>query len=205
MKFTFVLTIIILIILFYFLNDKKLNVKTEKDQINKNLFNILSVIFLIIFIVYGYKKGVKYGSSVALFIWAFLVCAVPVPEVALLLAFPLKHFFSIKMSFSQLIISIFAICVLLFYYFVDRHMIKTIQIGKIFLKLMKEQLYSIFIISIVASIIGSHLLDIFIDYFVFKTKDKTNLNYRNSIFFILIFVLLNLWYIKIASNNKIFI
>ena len=84
-------------------------------------------------------------------------------------------------------------------------MIKTIQIGKIFLKIMEKKLYSIFIISIVASIIGSHLLDIFIDYFVFKTKDKTNLNYRNSIFFILIFVVLNLWYIKIASNNKIFI
>lgn len=205
MELTFVLTIITLIILFLFFNKKQQDVKDKKEEVNKTLFNILSIAFLTIFFIYGYKKGVKYGSTIALFIWAFLVCSVPIPQVALLLAFPLKNFFNINMSLSQMIISLFAFFILLFYYFTCKSIIKTTKIGKIFLNIMKNKVYSIFIISILASIVGTHLLDIFVDLFVFKTKKKDNKIYRDSLFFSVMFIVLNLWYFKIAFKNNIFI
>ncbi len=192
MDYLYILLITIVIGIFLFLNTE--NRYYNIDKIKSYLFNIVSIIFIIIFIFYTYKKGSLYGGYITVVIWAFFVTLTPVPEAGLLLTFPIKHFFGINMYISQIIISLLAILILIYTYYVKPIIIKSSPIGKIFMYIVKNKLYSILFISIISSIIGSYLLDELLKYI--ENKDYFNKTNKYSIIVFLLFLFLNVIYLK---------
>ena len=167
---------------------------------NTVVFNVLSVIFLCLFILFSIRKGIKYGFKMAFFIWAFFVCSVPIPQVALLLSFPLKHIVEVNMVMSQIFISIVAFGSLLYFYNSELFFIRQNEIGRVFSKIMKNKLYSIFILSIIGSIIGTYILDEIFDYVKYKKYDiDLNIVFANFVMFILI----NIVYFYVFVRNHL--
>lgn len=192
MDYLYIIIIIIIIGIIGFLNTNYFYYNTNK--IKSNLFNIVSIIFLIIFIFYTYKRGSLYGGYITIVIWAFFVTLTPIPEAGLLLTFPIKHFFGINMYISQIVISLLAIAILIYVYYVKPNIIKNSPIGKIFMYIVKNKLYSILFISIISSIIGSYLLDELLKYI--ENKDYFNKTNKYSIIVFLLFLFLNVIYLK---------
>lgn len=175
---------------------------SSETMVNKVLFNILSLAFLMVFVLHGYKKGTAYGLYITLFLWAFFVCTVPIPQVALLLSFPLKHFFDITMITSQVIISFFAIVVLLYFHFKMKSLLQKHDMGKMFQDIMKHRLYFIFVLSVIGSVIGSYLIDSFVDIYVFRPEIKQpNEVMRNVLLSVVLFILLNIWYMNYSKKH----
>jgi hypothetical protein len=175
---------------------------SSETMVNKVLFNILSLAFLMVFVLHGYKKGTTYGLYITLFLWAFFVCTVPIPQVALLLSFPLKHFFDITMITSQVIISFFAIVVLVYFHFKMKSLLQKHDMGKMFQDIMKHRLYFIFVLSIIGSVIGSYLIDSFVDIYVFRPEIKQpNEVMRNVLLSVVLFILLNIWYMNYSKKH----
>jgi len=174
-------------------------------QLDEGIFNIISIVFLIIFIGYSYNKGIKFGATMSIFLWAFFVCSVPIPQVALLLAFPAKHFFNISMFVSQIIISIFAGLLLVYFYVYRQKTLLTNSIGKVFIQLIKKRLFLIFILSIVASVIGTRILDDFVDVFLFKGEliQEKQRKFKQMLFLFILFLLLNIWYLNYYLQNNV--
>lgn len=152
------------------------------DRVNKTIFNVLSIVFLFIFCLHAYQKGTVYGIYMTLFLWAFFVCSVPIPQVALLLSFPLKHFFQITMETSQFFISCIAFMMLLCFHYYKKSLLQSHKIGLLFETIMKKQLYFIFILSIVASIIGSFLIDVFVDIYVLPKSENEKEHQERDIY-----------------------
>jgi len=177
-------------------------VHSSETMVNKVLFNILSLAFLMVFVLHGYKKGTTYGLYITLFLWAFFVCTVPIPQVALLLSFPLKHFFDITMITSQVIISFFAIVVLVYFHFKMKSLLQKHDLGKMFQDIMKHRLYFIFVLSVIGSVIGSYLIDSFVDIYVFRPEIKQpNEVMRNVLLSVVLFILLNIWYMNYSKKH----
>ena len=177
-------------------------VHSSETMVNKVLFNILSLAFLMVFVLHGYKKGTTYGLYITLFLWAFFVCTVPIPQVALLLSFPLKHFFDITMITSQVIISFFAIVVLVYFHFKMKYLLQKHDLGKMFQDIMKHRLYFIFVLSVIGSVIGSYLIDSFVDIYVFRPEIKQpNEVMRNVLLSVVLFILLNIWYMNYSKKH----
>jgi hypothetical protein len=173
---------------------------TTKDP-NAIIFNILSGIFLIIFLILSIKRGITYGFKTSFFIWAFFVCSVPIPQVALLLSFPLKHIININMAISQIAISIIAICALVYFYINELSFIRQNDIGKVFINIMKHKMYSIFILSIIGSIIGTYILDEIFDYI---KKEKYNIDINLLFSNIIMFILINIVYLYVFVKDGIY-
>lgn len=175
---------------------------SSETMVNKVLFNILSLAFLMVFVLHGYKKGTTYGLYITLFLWAFFVCTVPIPQVALLLSFPLKHFFDITMITSQVIISFFAIVVLVYFHFKMKSLLQKHDMGKMFQDIMKHRLYFIFVLSVIGSVIGSYLIDSFVDIYVFRPEIKQpNEVMRNVLLSVVLFILMNIWYMNYSKKH----
>ena len=175
---------------------------SSETMVNKVLFNILSLAFLMVFVLHGYKKGTTYGLYITLFLWAFFVCTVPIPQVALLLSFPLKHFFDITMITSQVIISFFAVVVLVYFHFKMKSLLQKHDMGKMFQDIMKHRLYFIFVLSVIGSVIGSYLIDSFVDIYVFRPEIKQpNEVMRNVLLSVVLFILLNIWYMNYSKKH----
>ena len=175
---------------------------SSETMVNKVLFNILSLAFLMVFVLHGYKKGTTYGLYITLFLWAFFVCTVPIPQVALLLSFPLKHFFDITMITSQVIISFFAIVVLVYFHLKMKSLLQKHDMGKMFQDIMKYRLYFIFVLSVIGSVIGSYLIDSFVDIYVFRPEIKQpNEVMRNVLLSVVLFILLNIWYMNYSKKH----
>lgn len=175
---------------------------SSETMVNKVLFNILSLAFLMVFVLHGYKKGTTYGLYITLFLWAFFVCTVPIPQVALLLSFPLKHFFDITMITSQVVISFFAIVVLVYFHFKMKSLLQKHDMGKMFQDIMKHRLYFIFVLSVIGSVIGSYLIDSFVDIYVFRPEIKQpNEVMRNVLLSVVLFILLNIWYMNYSKKH----
>lgn len=175
---------------------------SSETMVNKVLFNILSLAFMMVFVLHGYKKGTTYGLYITLFLWAFFVCTVPIPQVALLLSFPLKHFFDITMITSQVIISFFAVVVLVYFHFKMKSLLQKHDMGKMFQDIMKHRLYFIFVLSVIGSVIGSYLIDSFVDIYVFRPEIKQpNEVMRNVLLSVVLFILLNIWYMNYSKKH----
>jgi len=181
--------------------------KKNKDtlKIDESIFTGLSFVFLFIFAIYSYRRGVQFGFLISIFLWAFFVTSVPIPQVALLLAFPVKHFFKISMFISQIIISIFACSVLIYFYFYKQNLILKNKVGKLFIKIINKKAFLLFILSIVASIIGTYILDNLFDVFFFKGEliQNKQRKYKQILILFILFLLLNIWYLNYCLYNNI--
>ena len=200
MKYSLILIIITLLTGIAVLNYQL----KSSNSLNKVLFNILALVFLGIFTYYGYNHGTIYGLGLSLFLWAFFVCSVPIPQVALLLSFPLKHFFNISITISQFLISIFAMIIILYVYCCNLTILRSHHIGKIFKMIIRKKLFLIFIISIIASILGSYLIDGFVEKYIYKETMQTTRE-KHILLAVMLFLLLNVWYLNYTAEHKIYI
>ena len=197
MKTLYLITIISIITGIIVLNHE---MKYSNEIVDKVIFNALSFLFLGIFSYYGYYNGTTYGLRLSLFLWAFFVCTVPIPQVALLLSLPLKQFFGITVFMSQAIISLFALGVLVFFYCCNTEILQKHPIGKVLDRILKQHLYLIFFISITASIVGSYLIDVFIDIYMYKQETNDN---QYILLSSMLFLLLNTWYLNYSIEHNL--
>lgn len=195
---TFFIILITFIIIIYLINKNKDN-KDKKLNTKIHIFDIVSIVFILLFVFYTYKYGTECGIITSIFLWAFFVCTTTIPEAGLLITIPLKHFFNIDLNISQIFISIIASLILIILYNFEYNYIKLTKIGKIFIQLIKKHIYSIFIVSIITSIIGSYILNEIIELFFINNFNNIN----NLIPYIIIFILLNFYYFYLFFINKI--
>ena len=133
----------------------------KKDTIKFYMYEVINIIFIIILIFYTTYHGYINGLYETLFTWAFLAICTPIPESGLLLSVPLKKYFNFRMVFSQTIVSIISIVILIMLY--NKHCIQSLYLGKRFNHILKNKQYLIFVISIISSLIGTELIDNCID------------------------------------------
>jgi len=176
-----------------------------KNKIEESYFNIISVFFLFIFIFYGFRKGIKQGFKLTLFLWCLTVSTTPISSASILLSFPIKIFTQIPMFVTKFVTSILSLGLLVYFYKYNYNMISKIPLGKAFINIIKSNMYIIFLVSIVASVISSYMLDNFVDHFILsdmKSIKKDKLGRLLAAF--LIFVFLNYVYFNILIKHKIF-
>ena len=184
---------------------------SDKDIVHSYIFDYLSLFFLLMFVYFSFIKNIEYGFSTMIFIWAFLVCSVPIPQVGLLLTFPLKHLLGISMDISQFLVSIIAALTLGIYHLYLKRFIKFNTLGKIFHNIINKRLYSIFILSILSSISLSYLIDMVLDinlYTIERNQKYQNLFqklYNNIPLHLIIVLFCNFLYIHKVFYERIFI
>uniref|UniRef100_A0AB39JAE2 Uncharacterized protein n=1 Tax=Florenciella sp. virus SA2 TaxID=3240092 RepID=A0AB39JAE2_9VIRU len=177
-------------------------ISNSSINIEKNIFYIVSIIFLIIFVYYAYQSGITYGFKIAFFIWALTVTTTPISTASVLWSFPIKIFTNIPMFVSKFIISILSLFILYYFYTYNYSIINSVQVGKAFIKIVKLNLYLIILISIVASVICSYLLDVIVDYFIINPNNY-KINVIQLISLSILFICLNIMYFKILIKNNI--
>lgn len=156
---------------FSLINYDFLTTNNKKRDIMKfYMYEVINIIFIIILIFYTTYHGYINGLYETLFTWAFLAICTPIPESGLLLSLPLKKYFNVRMVFSQIIISIISIVILILLY--NTKCIQSLFIGKTFNNIITNRRYLIFVISIISSLIGTELIDNSIDKVLYnKTID----------------------------------
>ena len=156
---------------FSLINYDFLTTNNKKRDIMKfYMYEVINIIFIIILIFYTTYHGYINGLYETLFTWAFLAICTPIPESGLLLSLPLKKYFNVRMVFSQIIISIISIVILILLY--NTKCIQSLFIGKTFNNIITNGRYLIFVISIISSLIGTELIDNRIDKVLYnKTID----------------------------------
>jgi len=199
--------IVFLIVISFFLlniykitenNDTKLlTLKQEEEKEKKDLYfllyDLVSILFIVLLIIFIFYQGCTKGMIYALFIWAFFVIATPIPESGLLITLPLKRFFNLPMHIVQVFVSILALIIVFYLNWVANKEIKTNVIGQLFNLLLENKNYGVFIVSIISSILATQIIENFIDK-ILMNKKILFLNYKliGILFFIIIyFILIN--------------
>lgn len=180
------------VISFLFLNTSNAKSSSEeKKQIYLKLYDIITVLFILLLVVFIAFKGYWHGIIDSIFIWAFFVIATPVPESGLLISLPFKRFFDFKMTYVQLVVSVVALLITFYLYYQHSSIIKSMYIGKLFDLIVKSKNYWIFIVSIVSSVLGSELIDNYIDNVIYsKDIEYLQLKLLSMLFLMILFVLL---------------
>lgn len=172
---------------FLLLNNASSEVEfDEKKKIYLYLYDVITVVFICVLIFLILFKGYFYGVIDAIFIWAFFVIATPVPESGLLISLPLKRFFNIKMTYVQILVSIMAIFLTFYLYKCHGSVVKATYIGRLFDEIVKSKYYIIIVLSIASSILGSELIDNYIDMVVGDSNEIENLQVKLIIMVLLL-------------------
>ena len=85
-----------------------------KNKIEASYFNIISVFFLFIFMFYGFRKGIKQGFKLTLFLWSLTVCTTPISSTSILLSFPIKIFTKVPMFVTKFVNIYFVLGLLIY-------------------------------------------------------------------------------------------
>lgn len=184
MNYSLTIVIIALLVFIYYINKTSI-VDSVKDTLNINIFNGISIIFILIFIYYCLFFGLKSGLFSTIIIWCLFVVATPIPEVGLLVSIPLKNLLSIDLDTTQLVVSFLALCFIFYAYYNFRNMMKETKSGKILLKIIDFGSFNIFVASIVASVSLSYLINELIDNIFFE-KDIMNIT---NLFYLITFII----------------
>lgn len=172
---------------FLLLNNASSEVEfDEKKKIYLYLYDVITVVFICVLIFLIMFKGYFYGVIDAIFIWAFFVIATPVPESGLLISLPLKRFFNIKMTYVQVLVSILAIFLTFYLYKCHGSVVKATYIGRLFDEIVKSKYYIIIVLSIASSVLGSELIDNYIDMVIGDSNEIENLQVKLIIMVLLL-------------------
>lgn len=148
----------------------------NRYEYQKYSFQILSI-FMILYFIYQWSQNPLEKS---ILMWSTLVIATPIPNASILLSFPAKVFFNVPLYVSQIITSILSILFISF--------LPSLSQPTFLQHILKHQNYSIFIISILSSILIANIIDEF-----FSKK--------YSLPKILVAILLSILYILNVYNN----
>lgn len=186
------MNVTILILLFvgfvYYINQINVS-NTIKDTININIFNGLSVMFILIFIYYYVFFGLKRGLFTTFIIWCLFVGATPLPEAGLLVSVPLKNLLNIDLDITQMVVSFVALGFIFYSYYNFREALTTTKSGRFLLRIIDFGSFSIFVTSIIASVSMAYLLNELIDHIIYKKEINTNKNRMYVVFFMVPFIM----------------
>lgn len=188
MNYSLTIIIVALFAFIYYINEIHV-IETIKDTFHINLFNGISVIFVLIFIYYCLFFGLKRGLFSTIIIWSLFVVATPIPEAGLLVSIPLKNLLSIDLDTTQLVVSFLALGFIFYSYYNLRNALNETKSGKILLNIMDYGSFRIFLTSIVASISMSYLINELIDNIFYKKEIMNITNLIYLITFIIPFVI----------------
>lgn len=142
-------------------------------KIENNIFKFIAIIFVTILFYYIIHDGLTHGVLKTIFIWAFTVIGTPIPFAGILLSFPLHVFFNITMAYTQIFLSIVAIIIIIYYTsYIQDIFDSNFTIGNIYKKIISQQLYIIFLISIISSVLLTQI--------VFTTYIYKQIKYDNE-------------------------
>jgi hypothetical protein len=123
-----------------------------------------------------------------------------------LLSFPIKIFTNVPMFITKIVISILSLFVVMYYYKYKREMINTIPVGRAIIEIIKNKLFSIFLIASLSSVLSSYILNYIVDIHFLKVGILDEVNDNNILALSLvsiIFLVLNFIYIKLLVDNNI--
>lgn len=152
----------------------------------KDIFDGISILFILIFIYYWIFFGLKRGIFTTIVIWCLFVVAIPIPWAGLLVSIPLKNLLKIDLDKSQIVISFLALCFIFYAYYNFRNTLKKTKSGKVLLKIIDFGSFKIFVISIIASVSISYFINEMINEILYQ---KEIMNITNIIYFIIPFVM----------------
>jgi len=185
MNYEIIIMIILLSIFIYYVNIISV-IENIKDSIIINVFNTLSVLFILIFIYYSVLFGVKRGIFTTLIIWCLFVTTIPIPISGALVSVPLKNLLNIDLDTTQMVISLFCLCFIFYSYYNFRNYLSETNSGRFLLKILDLGSFSIFVVSILASISLS--------YFINGIMDET-IHINNEFIYLIIFIISLIYYI----------
>jgi hypothetical protein len=188
MNYLFTIIIIILLAFVYYINEINIS-ETLKDTININLFNGISLLFILIFVYYYIFFGLKRGLFTTFIIWCLFVTATPIPEAGLLVSIPLKNLLKIDLDITQWIVSFIALTFIFYSYYNFRISLSETKSGRFLLKIIDFGSFSIFITSIIASVSLSYLINEIIDSIIYKKEINLKDNIIYLVFFIVPFIM----------------
>lgn len=194
----FTITIIVLLLFIYYINEINIR-ETLKDRINLNIFNGLSLLFVLLFTYYYIFFGLKKGLFTTFIIWCLFVIATPIPEAGLLVSVPLKNLLKIDLDKTQFVVSFIALGFIFYSYYYFRKYLSESKGGKFLLKIIDFGSFGIFITSIIASVSLSYLINEVIDSVLFEKEIK---NTTNMIVFMLFLVPFILYFILLKQLPK---
>lgn len=152
-----------------------------------NIFNYISFFFIGLLLFYTFLYGFNKGVYNTLFIWSFFVVATPVPEAGLLVSIPFKKLFNIDLQISQVVLSLFCLFFITYSYYYYKYCLKKIKLGRFIIKVFELCAFSLFIVSILSSVIVSYLFNEFLNSLLYEKKIVTYTNKVLFIFFIFLF------------------
>jgi branched-subunit amino acid transport protein len=103
---------------------------------------------MILYFIYHWSQN---PLTKSMLMWSSLVIATPIPNASILLSFPAKIFFGIPLYVSQIITSILSILFIAF--------LSSLSQPTFLQEVIKHQTYSIFVISILSSILIANIID----------------------------------------------
>jgi len=183
MNYLFTIIIIILLLFVYYINNINIS-QTIKDKININIFNGLSLLFILIFIYYYLFFGLKRGLFTTFIIWCLFVTATPIPEAGLLVSVPLKNLLKIDLDITQWIVSIIALSFIFYSYYHFRTYLSESKGGRFLLRIIDFGSFSIFITAIIASVSLAYLINELMDSILLKKE----INKKENIFYLFMFI-----------------
>lgn len=130
-------------------------------DVKLRIFNCISFGFILYFLYHLYKYSFTYSLFSTLLMWATVVIATPFPSFGIITSSPIKIYLHIPMYVGQIIASILSLFLIFNY---------TFYAPSIISKIIDKKMYSIFVISIVSSIMLTMILDNIIDYYTQSTK-----------------------------------
>ena len=117
------------------------------EQYHKHSFQILSILMIIYFFYHWSQNPLQQS----LLMWSTAVIATPIPNASILLGFPAKIFFNIPLYISQTIASILSIIFIAY--------LPSLSQPTFLKNILRQQDYSIFILSILSSILIANIID----------------------------------------------
>lgn len=123
----------------------------------------------------SYEYGFATGGILALISWSFFVMCTPVADAGMLLDFPIRLLFKIRMWVTELIVWLVAIAVNIYAIFLNPQVYENSMIGNIFYGILTQPYpyWSIIILSFFGTFLSVHFADELMDYIKHHEIQKT--------------------------------
>ena len=196
---SYVVTLILSLLVVFICYINRLNIASTKDTINVNIFNWLSLLFILIFIYYAVTLDLKNGMFTTFIIWCLFVVATPITNVTMLVSVPAKNIFSIDLDISQYVASFVSLVFIFYSYYNCKSLMKASSGGRFLIKVIDAGSFIIFATCIIASISMAYLLNELIDCVIYKRElDKS----KNLMYFLVFIASFIMYFISLSRLPK---
>ena len=140
-------------------------------------FLILLVILFLYTAYLSYKYGFSTGGLLAIITWSFFVLCTPISDAGMILDFPVRILFRLKMFITELMVWVVAISVNIYAIIFSPEIYENSFLGNIFYGILKQPIpyWSIIILSFFGTFLSVHFADELLDHIKHKEiKKSTN-------------------------------